>query len=240
MPREEIQLLRHVAFEGVADVDVEVPAGLHAHLSLRGFAHVPQGGARRRQRIVFAHREVPGALDLPGVAAREVAHDVGAEAGGDAGRRLFSRRDQRFDAGDRIRRGHQRGDLGQHLPRQRESRGEPVGERALGNHRRNPRVARRGADDVPAGERGAPQDDPVRVDAVEKLRVCDGVAPILQLPAHRKQLARFAGARAEVPVVEHQSAVAGAAKAFGEGVETHLAHPAKAVSHHNHRPRGGG
>ena len=49
MAREEIQLLRYVALEGVADVDVEVPAGLHAHLSLWGFVHVPQGGARRRR-----------------------------------------------------------------------------------------------------------------------------------------------------------------------------------------------
>ena len=42
-----------------------------------------------------------------------------------------------------------------------------------------------------------------------------------------------------MPVVEHQAAVAGAAEAFGEGVETHLAHPAEAVRHHKHRPRGG-
>ena len=90
----------------------------------------------------------PGALDLAGVTAGEVAHDVGAEASGDARRRLVSRRDQCFDAGER-------GDLGQHLRRERKCLREPVGKRALGNLGRNPRVACGGADDVPAGERGA-------------------------------------------------------------------------------------
>lgn len=180
----------------------------------RAFRTCRRVGARRRQRIVFTHREECGALELAGVAVGEVTDEIGAEAGGDPGRGLVSRRDQRFDAGDRIRRGHQRrcaglairgqkhrllaappgddvpggerGNLDQHFRRQREGRREPVGERALGNHGRNPRVACGGADDMPAGERGAPQVDPVWIDAVKLASVGDRVVPILQLAAHRQ------------------------------------------------------
>ena len=83
VPCEKGQLFGDVVLEGIADVDVEVPAGLHSHFALRGLPHMPQGGARRGQRVVLADREVRRARDLAGVAPREVAHDVGAEPGRD-------------------------------------------------------------------------------------------------------------------------------------------------------------
>src|SRR5699024_3839310 len=71
----------------------------------------------------------------------------------------------------------------------------------------------------------------VRVGPVDVFRVRDGGLPVLELAPHRQQLARFAAAGAEVPVVDHQAAVAGGAEALGECVETLLAGTAKSVRH---------
>jgi hypothetical protein len=47
----------------------------------------------------------------------------------------------------------------------------------------------------------------------------------------------LAGACAEVAVVEHEAGVAGLVEPLGERVESHVAHAAEAVTHHDGRER---
>ena len=85
---------------------------------------------------------------------------------------------------------------------------DAVGERRLRDHRREPLALRGDLDHVPAGERGAPERDPVAVDAVEPAGVGDRRPPVVVLAADVDQQPRLAAGVAEVAVVEDERRVA--------------------------------
>src|SRR5205823_3917313 len=126
--------------------------------------------------------------------------------------------------------------------------GEPVGERALADDRRDGAkvahstfsatsylVASGGLDDVPAAERGAPQRDAVAVDPVETASVGKGGGPVAELALDVEQLARLAAAVAEVPVGEDQRGDAGIREAAREGLQAVLARRPQAVAEDHER-----
>lgn len=172
----------------------------------------------------------------------DARHAVGRRHQGGRPRVPVSGNHHRFLAaprGEQIAHGQQ-ADLDRGRRRQRQRRGQSIGEWALRDDRGKPGVPRRSPNHVAATKGRAPDDHTVRVDPVEAPRMGDRGVPVLELTPHRQELTGLPGARTAVPVVEHQAAVAGGAETLGEGIEAHLAYPAETVGHHDDRPRGRG
>jgi hypothetical protein len=172
---------------------------------------VAPGGLRRRQ-IGKATERVGGGGD--GERARETAKVAQAGAADD-------RADPVAQPG-----GEQAGALGE---RNLEQLGQAVGERNLRDHGGDPLVLGGQAHDVATRARGAPEGDPLGIDAVEPAGEGDRRPPVVELGAVVVELAWLALAGAEEAVVEDERGDPGGGEALGVGVEALLADAVEAV-----------
>ena len=185
-------MVRDRSFERGPDVDVEMAAGIGAHLGVR---RTRCGGPReygRRDDIVLSEGEEDWRCDLTGVTTGPVAGDPKGDTGGGPIAPGRAWRVNRAKARLGVRRGHHRhragrADARHHVrwtadggtelvaqtggdqtERQRQPEtgqiAQPVGERNLGDDGGDLPVPRGGFDDVAAGKRCAPKRDPPGVD----------------------------------------------------------------------------
>ncbi len=82
---------------------------------------------------------------------------------------------------------------------------------------------------MPARIGGAPEDDPLGIDSVQRPRVGDRGPVVLLLEGDREQLSRLAGGEPEVAVVERQRVEAGGGVALGEGKQAGVNRPGEAM-----------
>src|SRR5437660_11965647 len=80
-----------------------------------------------------------------------------------------------------------------------------------------------------SGERKAPEGEPGWVHLVDRPNVCDGGAPVLELPPHVDELARLAAAVAEMPEVEGERRQPSLAKRDCEPLQPADLDPAESV-----------
>ena len=99
---------------------------------------------------------------------------------------------------------------------------DPIGVRNLGDRRNQSTVLGGDVDHVTAGERGAPDGDPVRIHALQAACEGDGAMPVAVLPTDVDELTRLAVAAAQVAIVEGQCRVPCRAEALGVGVKPPL------------------
>ncbi len=93
-------------------------------------------------------------------------------------------------------------------------------------------------DGVAAAKGAAPDGNSGAVDVTTGPHVGDGRIPVGELSLDRQELAGLAAAVAEVPMGEGQGGDTGLREPLGEGVQTHLASGAEAVSEDDHGRRG--
>ncbi len=115
--------------------------------------------------------------------------------------------------------------------------GGPADHRNLADDRLPPPVSRGDYDHVTARITAAPDADPQRIHFRQATRPGDGVPVVAHLRNRVDLLPRLPVAGTEVPVVEHQHVQPGTCEHLGEGVQVHLLHGGKTVSHHDRRCR---
>lgn len=107
-------------------------------------------------------------------------------------------------------------DHSQHHTRRRrlEIERQSVRHRHKRDGRRDPRISRSGHQRQPAAQRHPPDNNPLRVNALQPPSVIHSRPPILELPTQRNPAPRLAAAAAPVPVIGRDHDEAGAGKAL--------------------------